>query len=148
MQRHAARLIGGVCLRLAFLTAVITAAHVDLRFALVFRGGRTFADSCADRVPGTVPASAGSGEVAVAIQRDSAGEVVYDVVVGDLAGNAVRIDLRRGVLHQDTRAELRNVTVASVLALLLGLGLSWAVARLITDEVDRTERALREIVPR
>jgi PAS domain S-box-containing protein len=56
----------------------------------------------------------------------------------------VRVGVRRGSLGLETRGILRNMTTASAIALLLGLLLSWTVARAVTSEAERAQRAVRE----
>jgi signal transduction histidine kinase/ActR/RegA family two-component response regulator len=77
--------------------------------------------------------------------RRGDGTTVYDAAVSILTSDAVvHVGVLRGPVEEHTATTLRSIAAGSVLALLLGLGLAWMVARMTTREVAVAEMALRE----
>jgi PAS domain S-box-containing protein len=131
---------------LGSLVEEISRFHFSFEHIMIEQNGgvlfHTFAGGVPDRLIELHGTARSEGRVKT-LRTD--GKAVHDaaVAVPD-SGVVVHVGVLRSALDEQTVAVLRSIGVGSVLALLLGLGLSWMVATLTSRQVTLAETALRE----
>jgi PAS domain S-box-containing protein len=131
---------------LGSLVEEISRFHFSFEHIMIEQNGgvlfHTFAGGVPDRLIELHGTARSEGRVKT---LHTNGHAVHDaaVAVPD-SGVVVHVGVLRSALDEQTVAVLRSIGVGSVLALLLGLGLSWMVATLTSRQVTLAETALRE----
>ncbi len=132
---------------LTALLQQLVQSHRITRYAVVERDGVLLAADGQGELPPAMDHSTHSSlsKAQISTQRNPAGEVLFDAVVA-VPGTqaAVHIGVQQRDIDTQTWGRIRVVGLYSLLALVLGLLLAWAVAQVTSREVDRAEHALQE----